>query len=82
MVEELDVNLGDLDAATVSMNGLESKLPYTMACINENFRINSVFTMPLERAAMAPNGAQIGGHSVPGEVSTSDGHALPSHRNR
>jgi benzoate 4-monooxygenase len=45
--------------------GLESKLPYTMACIKENFRINAVFTMPLPRLVTNPKGVDICGYHVP-----------------
>ncbi|KAF2993660.1 hypothetical protein E8E13_000303 [Curvularia kusanoi] len=45
--------------------GLEDRLPYTMACIQENFRINPVFTMPLPREVTAAEGMSIDGHSIP-----------------
>ena len=65
VVEELDAVLNELEGSIVPVNGLEAKLPYTMACVNENFRINPVFTMPLPREVMMCDGADIAGHVVP-----------------
>ncbi len=45
--------------------GIESKLPYTMACIKENFRITAVFNMPLPRLVTSATGVDISGHHVP-----------------
>ncbi|KAK6197122.1 hypothetical protein LQW54_010917 [Pestalotiopsis sp. IQ-011] len=65
VVDELDRELQDVQVDVVPIEGLEATLPYTMACINENFRINPVFTMPLPREVMAPEGADIDGHIIP-----------------
>ena len=65
VVDELDISLEDVDAGLVPINGLEAKLPYTMACINENFRLNPVFTMPLPRKVNTPGGAEIAGRVIP-----------------
>lgn len=55
--------------STVPYAGVESKLPYTMACIRENFRITAVFDMPLPRLVTHPKGVEISGHYVPQGVS-------------
>ncbi|KAI4596307.1 hypothetical protein KJ359_005436 [Pestalotiopsis sp. 9143b] len=65
VVDELHRELQDVQTDVVPIEGLEARLPYTMACINENFRINPVFTMPLPREVMAPEGANIDGYIVP-----------------
>ncbi|KAJ5409762.1 Cytochrome P450 E-class group I [Penicillium crustosum] len=46
------------------IKGLEASLPYTMACVRENFRLNPVFTMPLWRCVGSPGGAKIGEFDV------------------
>lgn len=69
VVSELDRELQDVQTEVIPIEGLEARLPYTMACINENFRINPVFTMPLPREVMAPEGAVIDGHIIPRHVS-------------
>jgi cytochrome P450 len=51
-----------------SINGLEQNLPYTMACIQENFRMNAVFSMPLPRKVTATNGIVIDGKVIPRNV--------------
>lgn len=55
----------------IAYAGIESKLPYTMACIKENFRISAVFTMPLPRLVTDPKGVDISGCHVPQGVSWS-----------
>lgn len=52
----------------VAYSGLESKLPYSMACIKENFRITPVFTMPLPRLVTSPSGVDISGYHIPRDV--------------
>ncbi|KAJ5774601.1 Cytochrome P450 E-class group I [Penicillium paradoxum] len=47
------------------IRGLEASLPYTMACVRENFRMNPVFTMPLWRCVGSPGGTKIGEFDVP-----------------
>lgn len=68
-MEEMDRELPRLDNGTYGFTGLESKLPYSMACIRENFRLNPVFTMPLARTIMADKGANIDGEIIPKGVS-------------
>lgn len=66
VVQEIDECLGPLQHTQVaySINGLESRLKYTMACVRENFRMNPVFSMNLWRRVL-PAEAQIGDYSIP-----------------
>jgi cytochrome P450 len=59
----------DAGGKETSYAGLESKLPYTMACIKENFRITAVFNMPLPRLVTDRKGVTISGCHVPPGVS-------------
>ncbi len=62
-VTEIDANLpalGDGHSA-YSFAAAESSLPYLRKCVKENFRVTPVFTMPLARRVMAPEGVTIGG---------------------
>lgn len=52
-----------------SYAGIETKLPYTIACIRENFRITAVFNMPLPRLVTDPKGVYISGYHIPQGVS-------------
>jgi Cytochrome P450 len=70
VVEELDNNLSNKVDVAYPVDGLERNLTYTMACIQENFRINPVFTMPLMRRVTAKEGIIIDGHFVPRGVSS------------
>lgn len=67
IVEEISANLTPLDSKDIaySIKGLEASLPFTMACVRENFRLNPVFTMPLWRRVGSPGGASIGNFHVP-----------------
>ena len=71
IVDEISTNLSPLDSKDVaySIKGLEASLPFTMACVRENFRLNPVFTMPLWRRVESPSGATIGEFEVPYGVS-------------
>ncbi|KAL4808168.1 cytochrome P450 [Aspergillus unguis] len=64
---EIRTVLGPLNENQISypISGLEASLPYTMACVRENFRINPVFTMPLWRKVGYPGGLDIAGTTVP-----------------
>lgn len=53
------------DQISYPISGLEASLPYTMACVRENFRINPVFTMPLWRQVKSLGGVNIGEHHIP-----------------
>ncbi|KAH8806130.1 cytochrome P450 [Xylogone sp. PMI_703] len=66
VVTEIDRELQPLDATRIyQYTGLESKLPYTLACIRENFRASPSFTMPLARVITNPEGLEILGERIP-----------------
>ncbi|KNB14140.1 hypothetical protein FOXG_13065 [Fusarium oxysporum f. sp. lycopersici 4287] len=65
VIQELDSNLSNHTGQVISYQALEKDLPYTRACMHENFRINSVFTMPLPRKIMTPGGLVIQGCQIP-----------------
>ncbi|KAJ5639183.1 uncharacterized protein N7484_007045 [Penicillium longicatenatum] len=67
LTQELDQKLPPLRDNQVSypIQGLETSLSYTMACVRENFRLNPVFTMPLWRQVGYPGGVEIAGHYIP-----------------
>ncbi|KIX92184.1 uncharacterized protein Z520_12065 [Fonsecaea multimorphosa CBS 102226] len=66
-VAEVDENLPPLtpgqDAYSVTV--AEASLPYLKNCIKENFRITPVFTMPLARRVMSPEGIVVAGQHIP-----------------
>ncbi|KAF5966130.1 hypothetical protein FBULB1_11832 [Fusarium bulbicola] len=68
VIQELDSNLSNNTGRVISYEALEKDLPYTWACIHENFRINPVFTMPLPRKIMTPGGLEIQGYQIPQKV--------------
>jgi cytochrome P450 len=70
-VAEIDTNLPPLqkDEIAYSVSAAESSLPYLKNCIKENFRINPVFTMPLARRVLKPEGIVIAGNHIPYGVS-------------
>ncbi|KAL1860965.1 hypothetical protein Plec18167_003752 [Paecilomyces lecythidis] len=65
--DEVSGTLGPLppDQIAYKIQGLEASLPYTMACVRENFRLNPVFTMPLWRRVHYPQGLQFGEFDIP-----------------
>ncbi|KAF2092698.1 cytochrome P450 [Rhizodiscina lignyota] len=66
LVAELDHELPVLEAGSVyPYTGLENRLPFTMACIRENFRRTPVFTMPLTRNVTKAEGLEIDGQIIP-----------------
>ncbi|KAF5637703.1 benzoate 4-monooxygenase [Fusarium sp. NRRL 52700] len=65
VIQELDSNLPNHEGQVIPYEALEKDLPYTMACIHENFRINPVFSMPLPRKINTPGGVMIQGHQIP-----------------
>lgn len=71
-VAEIDANLPALrpDEPAYSVSDVESSLPYLRQCVRENFRITPVFTMPLARRVMAPEGITIAGRHIQQGVST------------
>lgn len=70
-VEEVDAELPalDEDRSAYSVTEVEASLPYLRQCIKENFRITPVFTMPLARRVMAPEGVMIAGEHIKQGVS-------------
>lgn len=71
VTQELHEKLPPLHDNKISypIEGLESILSYTMACVRENFRMNPVFNMPLWRRVGYPGGIEIAGHHIPEGVS-------------
>jgi cytochrome P450 len=71
VVSELDANLPDLQhhQESYAFSALESSLPFTRDCIKENFRLTPVFTMPLARRVIQPEGVFIGERHLPAGVS-------------
>lgn len=84
VVAELDEKLPDLEGevnekadqntdtgrAAYSVTEADAALPYLKLCIRENFRLTPVFTMPLARRVMAPEGVVVGGEHFPQGVSS------------
>ena len=70
-VAEVDANLPPLqtDQAAYPISTIETSMPYLRQCVKENFRITPVFTMPLARRIMAPEGIQLAGRYIPQGVS-------------
>ncbi|CRK36878.1 hypothetical protein BN1708_007223 [Verticillium longisporum] len=54
----------DDDRPAYSITQVETHLPYLRACVRENFRLTPVFTMPLERRVMEPEGVFISGRHI------------------
>lgn len=72
-VEEVAEKLPDLssDKVAYSVTEVETSLPFLRQCVRENFRTTPVFTMPLPRRVMAPEGIIIAGEHVEQGVSQS-----------
>lgn len=68
MVEEIEAQL-PTDSAIYQFAGLEAKLPYTLACIRESFRVSPIAAMLLPREVIEDFGAEIDGYHVPKGVS-------------
>ncbi|KKA24841.1 Benzoate 4-monooxygenase [Rasamsonia emersonii CBS 393.64] len=66
-VAEIDANLPPLepDQPAYPVSLVEASLPYLRDCIRENFRITPVFTMPLARRVLAPEGITVAGNHIP-----------------
>lgn len=75
-VSEIDNNLKPLDAdqPAYSVAEAEASLPYLRHCVRENFRLTPVFTMPLARRVVAPEGVVIAGRHIKQGVSDSPIH--------
>ena len=69
LVDEIQRELPALDSEIHGFTGLESKLPFMLACIRENFRVTPVFTMPLVRTVASPEAMSVNGVFVPPGVS-------------
>ncbi|KAI1803997.1 putative cytochrome P450 [Daldinia bambusicola] len=65
--KEIRDNLGDLPGDKISypIEGLESSLSYTAACIQESFRTSPIFTMCLWRRVLNPKGVDVGCYHIP-----------------
>ncbi|KAJ5460735.1 uncharacterized protein N7458_002287 [Penicillium daleae] len=66
-VAEIDTNLPPLqkEESAYAVTAAESSLPYLRNCMKENFRVTPVFTMPLARRVMKPEGVVIAGNHIP-----------------
>lgn len=76
-VGEVVDKLPDLssDKVAYSVTEVEASLPFLRQCVRENFRITPVFTMPLPRRVMAPEGIVIAGEHIAQGV----GHCIVFH---
>ncbi|KEF54476.1 uncharacterized protein A1O9_09643, partial [Exophiala aquamarina CBS 119918] len=72
VVAEIDSDASTVPGRPVQITGLEQRLPYSMACIQENFRVNAVFTMPFPRKLAVTGGIEVDGHLVPENVRSPD----------
>lgn len=65
-VDEIRSKLPDLGSNKVaySVTEVEASLPFLRQCVRENFRITPVFTMPLPRRVVAPEGVIIAGEHI------------------
>lgn len=72
-VDEVRSKLPNLDSDKVaySVTEVEASLPFLRQCVRENFRTTPVFTMPLPRRVMAPEGIVIAGEHIEQGVSHS-----------
>lgn len=70
-VKEAVDKLPDLrsDKLAYSVTEVEASLPFLRQCVRENFRTTPVFTMPLPRRVMAPEGMHIAGEHIEQGVS-------------
>ncbi|KAG9188845.1 benzoate 4-monooxygenase [Alternaria panax] len=66
-VAEIDFQLPplDVDKPAYAVAEVEAALPFLRKCVKENFRDTPVFTMPLARRVLAPEGVTIGGEHIP-----------------
>ncbi|KNG86131.1 hypothetical protein ANOM_005462, partial [Aspergillus nomiae NRRL 13137] len=63
--EELDAALPGQQSAPYDFTGLDSKLPYILACIRESFRMSPTAALLLPHEVINPAGANIGDYHVP-----------------
>jgi cytochrome P450 len=74
LVQELDVQLPSAQTPVSSIYefaGLETKLPYALACIRESFRMTPIAAMFLPCEILNPEGLEISGSHIPQGVSHS-----------
>lgn len=74
LVQELDVQLPSAQTPVSSIYefaGLETKLPYALACIRGSFRMTPIAAMFLPREILNPEGLEISGSHIPQGVSHS-----------
>lgn len=66
-VTEIDCHLPALceDKPAYALAEVEAALPFLRKCVKENFRDTPVFTMPLARRVLTPEGITIGGEYIP-----------------
>ncbi|CAN9233891.1 unnamed protein product [Alternaria alternata] len=66
-VTEIDSQLPALceDKPAYTLAEVEASLPFLRKCVKENFRDTPVFTMPLARRVLTPEGVTIGGEYIP-----------------
>ncbi|KAJ4346652.1 uncharacterized protein N0V89_010583 [Didymosphaeria variabile] len=77
-VAEIETQLPPLgeERPAYSVTEVEASLPYLRQCIKENFRITPVFTMPLARRIVAPEGVVIDGAHIPQGTSVAEPQSL------
>lgn len=65
-MDEVRSKLADLnsDKVAYSVTEVEASLSFLRQCVRENFRTTPVFTMPLPRRVMAPEGIVIAGEHI------------------
>lgn len=68
---EIDTSLPPLESDRFAYPAavVESSLPYLRDCVKENFRLTPVFTMPLPRRLISPEGLTVAGQHIPQGVS-------------
>ena len=65
VVRELDDKLPALGSGlSYDFSGLEAKLPYTEACVKENFRIAPVTSFSLSRQVVPEEGLEVEGYHL------------------
>lgn len=69
MVAEIDEKVND-EKDVYDFAGLETKLPYTLACLRESFRVSPVGALLLPRRVTEPQGTKIDGELIPQGVSS------------
>ena len=66
VVKEMDTQLtNNLNEGIYEFSGLEAKLPYTLACLREGFRVTPISAHLIPRLVASPEGLQIGDELIP-----------------